>query len=315
MTTLIKPDVIAGIRKGEKGRHDYVIDGPTFALACGTYAVFLLITASYHLLPWFVVCPLTALVIAMHSSVQHEATHGYPTRWVGLNSFIVGWPLWLWLPYLEYRRSHLRHHIDEDLTDPSIDPESNYLTPAQWAALSPLHRLVRQAMRPLLGRMLLGPAYYSVRTLGAFGLALRGGSWSELRPWIWHLAAVALILYWITQICGIPLWLYVFGMAYPGTSLALVRSFAEHRSHPTVAGRTVICQAGRFWSFLFLYNNLHVVHHDEPALAWYKRSERFRLRQDELVARDGSYILPGYGTLFAKYSLRPKEPLLHPTAD
>lgn len=315
METQIKPDVFAGIRKGERGRHDYVIDGPTFALVCGTYAAFFLVTASYHLLPWYLVCPLAALVIAMHGSVQHEATHGYPTRSAALNSFIVGWPLWLWLPYLEYRRSHLRHHIDENLTDPTIDPESNYLTPAQWAALSPLHRLVRQAMRPLLGRMLVGPAYYAVMTLGAFVRALRSGAWNDLRPWAWHLPAAALVLYWVTHICGIPLWLYVFGMAYPGTSLALVRSFAEHRAHSSVAGRTVICEAGPFWSSLFLFNNLHVVHHDEPALAWYKRPARYRLRRDEIAARDGSYILPGYGTLFAKYSVSPKEPLLHPSPE
>ena len=309
---LTGPDAGAGIRKGDWGRHAFVVDAPTFALACGIYAAFLLITASYHLLPWFIACPLTALVIALHGSLQHEATHGYPTRWGGLNSFIVGWPLWLWLPYLEYRKSHLRHHIDENLTDPTIDPESNYLTPEQWAGLSPFHRVVRQAMRPLLGRMLIGPAYYTTMALHGLFLALRGGHWAELKPWAWHLPAVAIILYWVTHVCGIPLWTYVFGMAYPGTSLALVRSFAEHRAHPDVSGRTVICQAGTFWSLLFLFNNLHVVHHDEPGLAWYRRHARYLARRDELVRRDGSYVLPGYGTLFAKYGLSPKEPLFHP---
>ncbi|HWU00883.1 MAG TPA: fatty acid desaturase [Terriglobales bacterium] len=313
MNTLTGPVASAGIRKGDIGRHDYVIDGPTLVLAVGIYASFLLLTASYHLLPWYLACPLTALVIALHGSLQHEATHGYPTRWKGLNSFIVGWPLWLWLPYLEYRKTHLNHHIDENLTDPTIDPESNYLTPAQWEALSPLHRAMRQAMRPLFGRMLVGPAYYTVMTLISLVLTLRAGNWRGLRPWALHLPAVALILYWATHICGIPLWVYVFGMAYPGTSLALVRSFAEHRAHPSVTGRTVICQAGPFWSLLFLFNNLHVIHHDEPGLAWYKRSARYLARRDELTARDGAYVLPGYGKLFAKYGFAAKEPLFHPT--
>lgn len=313
MTTQIGPDALAGIRKGERGRHDYLVDGPTFVLACAIYAAFLLLTGSYQLLPWYIVCPLTAIVIAAHGSLQHEATHGYPTRWNGLNSFIAGWPLWLWLPYLEYRKTHLRHHIDENLTDPTIDPESNYLTQAQWEALSPLHRAARQAMRPLLGRMLIGPAYYTTMALQGFLLALRSGNWQELRPWLWHVPAVAIVLFWATHICGIPFWVYVFGMAYPGTSLALVRSFAEHRAHPTVAGRTVICQAGPFWSLLFLYNNLHVIHHDEPALAWYKRPGRYLARRDELAARDGAYLLTGYASLFAKYGLNPKEPLFHPT--
>jgi fatty acid desaturase len=315
MTMLTGPDAYAGIRKGERGRHDYVIDGPTFALACGTYTAFLLATFGYHVLPWYVACPLTAIIIAFHGSLQHEATHGYPTRWTGLNSFIVGWPLWLWLPYLEYRKMHLRHHIDENLTDPTIDPESNYLTPAQLARLSPLHRLTRQAMRPLLGRMLIGPAYFSLMVLGSLFRALRDGNWQELRRWACHLPAVALILCWASHVCGIPLWVYIFGMAYPGTSLALVRSFAEHRAHPTVAGRTVICEAGPFWGSLFLFNNLHVIHHEEPGLVWYRRHARYLARREELTGRDGSYILPGYGTLFAKYSLSPKEPLLHPIID
>jgi fatty acid desaturase len=300
------------MRKGDLGRHAFVIDLPTLGLIAATYLAFLGITYWYQALPWWVACPATALVISMHGSLQHEATHGYPTKWTGLNSLIVGWPLWLWLPYLEYRRSHLQHHIDENLTDPTIDPESNYLTPAQWASLSPLHRVVRQMMRPLIGRMLIGPGYYSVMTLRTFVLGLRNGTWSELRPWAAHIPAVLLILYWATQICGIPLWVYVFGMAYPGTSLALVRSFAEHRAHQQVAGRTVICEAGRFWGFLFLYNNLHVVHHEEPGLAWYKRPARYLARRDELIRRDGYYSLPGYGPLFARYGLQPKEPLLHP---
>lgn len=313
MNTSTGLDTAAGIRKGDRGRHDFVIDGPTLALAGGIYAAFLLLTASYHLLHWYIVCPLTAIVIALHGSLQHEGTHGYPTRWKGLNSFIVGWPLWLWLPYLEYRKTHLDHHIDENLTDPTIDPESNYLTPAQWEALSPLHRAVRQAMRPLLGRMLIGPGYYTVMTLNGLLLALRRGDWRDLRPWAVHVPAVALILYWATHVCGIPLWIYVFGMAYPGTSLALVRSFAEHRAHPSLTGRTVICQAGPFWSLLFLFNNLHIIHHDEPGLAWYKRPARYLARRDELTIRDGAYIMPGYAKLFARYGFAPKEPLFHPT--
>jgi fatty acid desaturase len=302
-----------GMRKGDLGRHTFLVDGPTLALIAATYTAFLAITYNFHSLPWWIACPLVAIVIAMHGSLQHEGTHGYPTRWAGLNSFILGWPLWLWLPYLEYRKSHLQHHIDENLTDPRIDPESNYLTPAQWSTLSPLHRLARQAMRPLLGRMLIGPGYYAVMAFQTFLLALRSGSWQALRPWVLHLPAMAAILYWLTHVCGIPLWLYVFGMAYPGTSLALVRSFAEHRAHPLLAGRTVICQAGSFWGFLFLYNNLHVIHHDEPGLAWYKRPARYRERRNELAMREGYYSLPGYGALFTKYGLQPKEPLLHPT--
>src|SRR5262249_47273569 len=140
---------------------------------------------------------------------------------------------------------------------------------------------VRQAMRPLFGRMLIGPGYYTVMTFGTLLLTLRNGNWRALRPWALHLPAVGLILYWATHVCGIPLWTSVFGMAYPATSLALLRSFAEHRAHPAVSGCTVICQAGPFWSLLFLCNNLHVIHPDEPGLAWHKRHARYLARRDE----------------------------------
>lgn len=315
METRTSPALAAGQRKGDFGRHAYRIDWPTLTLAYGIYFSFLLITFSYHYLPWWIVCPLGAVIVALHGSLQHEGTHGYPTRWTAVNSFIVGWPLWLWLPYLNYRSAHLQHHIDENLTDPAIDPESNYLTQAQWLAMSPFHRLMRQAMRPLLGRMLFGPVYYAVMGLHDLTNALLRGNLAVLRAWAWHLPAAALILYWVLVVCGMPLWVYVLGFAYPGTALALVRSFAEHRAHASVRGRTVICEAGRFWSWLFLYNNLHVVHHDEPGLAWYNRPARYRLRKPELTAEAEHYVVPGYHRLFGRYSFTAKEPLLHPQSD
>lgn len=315
METRTLPVACAGLRKGDFGRHAYRIDWPTLTLAYGIYFSFLLITFFYHSLPWWIVCPLGAIVVALHGSLQHEGTHGYPTRWPAVNSFIVGWPLWLWLPYLNYRSAHLQHHIDENLTDPSIDPESNYLTQAQWSAMSPLHRLMRQAMRPLLGRMLVGPIYYAVMGLRDLSHAILRGNTAVLRAWAWHLPALALILYWVLVVCGIPLWAYILGFAYPGTALALVRSFAEHRAHASVRGRTVICEAGPFWSWLFLYNNLHVVHHDEPGLAWYKRPARYHARKSELTAEADHYVMPGYRRLFGRYSFTPKEPLLHPQSD
>ncbi len=312
MTTRTSPADHAGIRKGDFGRHNYKIDWPTLILACGIYFSFFIVTLAYRHAPWWIICPAGALVVALHGSLQHEGTHGYPTRWRWLNSTIVGWSLWLWLPYLSYRSAHLQHHIDENLTDPTIDPESNYLTPAQWVAMSPLHRLVRQAMRPLLGRMLIGPVYYAFMGLRELLHAVLRGNVPVLRAWLWHLPAVALVLYWVVVVCNIPLWVYVFGMAYPGTSLALVRSFAEHRAHPSVQGRTIICEAGRFWSLLFLYNNLHVVHHEEPGLAWHKRSARYQERKPEIAARADHYVMPGYRRLFARYAFSAKEPILHP---
>jgi hypothetical protein len=72
----------------------------------------------------------------------------HPTRVRWINTLIGCWPLALWLPFENYRHSHLTHHRDERLTDPLDDPESYYWWREDWAALGPLgRRLVRCSPR------------------------------------------------------------------------------------------------------------------------------------------------------------------------
>ena len=100
-------------------------DVPTLLLAAAIYGVFLALTWFYHELGWWLVLPLGAIVVCLQSSLQHEAMHGYPTRWRWLNYIIAAPTLSLWQPYGVNRDRHLRHHADENLTDPERDPESN----------------------------------------------------------------------------------------------------------------------------------------------------------------------------------------------
>ncbi len=300
------------INKGEIGRHQYVADVPTLLLATGIYAVFLLTTWNYHTLPWWAVLALGATTISLHGSLQHEAVHGYPFQSQLLNRLVTGWSLWLWIPYDTYVRTHTKHHIDQDLTDPFLDPESNYLTEGQWAEMSTPHRLVRQMMRTLAGRMLLGPGYFTLLSLREGLRDLASGEPQRMKPWLWHIFSVAVVLYWVMGVCEIPFWVYVVLFAYPGTSLALVRSYAEHRAVPDEKARSIICEANPFWGFLFLYNNLHALHHAEPALAWYKRPSRYRQLKARLLAENGGYFMPGYGFIARNYLFRPKEPIIHP---
>ncbi len=46
----------------------------------------------------------------------------------------------------------------------------------------------------------------------------------------WHCIQCVPVLIWIIGVCGMPVWVYVACFVYPGMSLAMVRSFAEHRS-------------------------------------------------------------------------------------
>src|SRR6266478_8011484 len=99
---------------------------------------------SYGRWPLAIVAPITAVLITLHSSLQHEIVHGHPTRWSGLNRLLAIVPLSLWMPYERYRRSHRVHHIDQRLTDPLDDPESYYWTPQDWARLKPVTRVLVQ---------------------------------------------------------------------------------------------------------------------------------------------------------------------------
>ena len=77
-----------------------------------------------------------------------------------------------------------------------------------------------------------------------------------------------------------PLWVYLLLFVYPGASLTLLRSYLEHRAHDEVDARTIIVEAGPVMSLLYLNNNLHAAHHDEPGLAWYRAAGRYRQHRD-----------------------------------
>ena len=130
---------------------------PTLVLFVLTYAGWVAITGfAAGLGPWLAV-PLLAVVLAQHSSLQHEVIHGHPTRNQRLNEALVFPALGLLIPYERFRDMHLAHHYDPLLTDPHDDPESNYLDPAVWARLRRPVRALLAVNNTLLGRMLIGP--------------------------------------------------------------------------------------------------------------------------------------------------------------
>ena len=88
--------------------------------------------------------------------MQHEVLHGHPTPWAALNTAIAFPPISLWLPYRVYRDSHLLHH-EVELTAPGVDPESFYVSPAQWEAASSARRLLLRVNRTFVGRLTIGP--------------------------------------------------------------------------------------------------------------------------------------------------------------
>jgi fatty acid desaturase len=291
------------------------VDWPTVWVGAGLYSAFGLLTWFHHALPWWLILPLGGYLVALHGSLQHEAVHGYPYRSRFWNSAFVFPSLWLWLPYLHYRHSHLLHHRNERLTVPNEDPESIYVSADTFAHMHPLHRAYRQAMTSVAGRLLLGPPYFAVRVWREMAKKLIAGDWDYMRQWFIHVPAVTIVLVWVMAICDIPLWQYVLLYAWPGISLTVLRSYLEHQGRAEVGHRTVIIETGPVMSLMYLNNNLHALHHLEPAAPWHQRPRRFRERRNEVFIWNGGYRYRGYGEIVVRHFLHSKEPLVHPLTD
>ena len=291
------------------------IEWPTVALAFVIYGLWFWATLFYRDLPWWSLAAIGAWIIAWQLNLQHETIHGHPTRNRRVNEAIGCWPLSLWLPYSIYRSTHLAHHRDENLTDPFDDPESYYWTETGWRGLGPVWRAIAQAQTTLLGRVVIGPAFL----IGRFVSELARDAWRDKRGarrvLARHLFLCAPVLIWVIGICQMPLWIYVACFVYPGASLAMVRSFAEHRAMPEAERRTAIVENALILGPLFLFNNLHAAHHLRHRLPWYQLPKFYRLNRATLIERNGGLVYHGYFDVARRYLLRPHDSPIHPGWD
>jgi fatty acid desaturase len=288
------------------------VEWPTIALAAFIYAGWGLLTFFHAAIPLWLLIPLGAWFCAWQTSLQHEIIHGHPTRNRALNRLIGCVPLLLWLPYDSYRISHLIHHRDERLTDPLDDPESHYWTPDQWAKLSLAHRLIIRANATFLGRVTIGPAWSIYRFLLLEFSALLAGDRMHRRIWTDHVLHLAVVLVWLVYVCGMNPLFYFAAFAYPATSLMLVRSFAEHRADDEVDERTAIVENTPLMGLLFLYNNLHVVHHEQPMMPWYEIPGWYRANRERLIRENGGLVYSGYFDIARRYLVKAHDTPVHP---
>jgi fatty acid desaturase len=285
---------------------------PTVGLAFVIYGGWAAVTYWHAALPWWVLIPVAAWLIAWQGSLQHETIHGHPTRHRRINAAIGAVPLSLWLPYERYRQTHLTHHNDERLTDPLDDPESRYWTADGWRELGPLGQRLVRFQGTLVGRLLIGPLW----SIGWFwreeAMAVLAGTPGRRALWLRHAAGCSVVLLWLIVICGMPLWLYLTAFVYAGTSLSLLRSFAEHRAATEVARRTAIVENEPVFGLLFLHNNLHVVHHRWPTLPWYQLPRVYRAHRADILATSGGPLYRGYGDVARRFLLNTHDHPLHP---
>ena len=259
--------------------------------------------------PWLAVAVLVPL-LTLQSSLAHEVLHGHPFPNQRLNAALVTLPLGLFVPYARFRDLHLEHHRDADLTDPYDDPESNYLDPVVWLALPGWKRRLYRANNTLLGRMLLGPAIGTLAFLADDLRRIRRGERALAATWGAHLVMCALVL-WAATRGGLGVWTYGLA-AYGAFSVLKIRTFAEHRAHDRVRARTVIVEDRGPLAFLFLNNNLHVVHHMHPRAPWYALPRLYAARADHYRACNDNYVFAGYAQVFRHHFLAAKDPVPHP---
>src|SRR6185312_15414565 len=133
------------------------IEWPTVGLIAVTYGGWA--AAGLFLWPNNPVLALLVLTVtlALQSSLVHEALHGHPTRRAWINELLVGLPIGLVYPYRRYKPLHLRHHADENLTDPFDDPESYYQAVWKHQELPRFIKALLSFNNTMLGRFVLNP--------------------------------------------------------------------------------------------------------------------------------------------------------------
>ena len=287
------------------------VEWRTVAVAVAVHGVWLAALALHGVTPWPVTVLALGFIAAWHGSLQHETIHGHPFRNQRLNTLLASLPMSLHLPYLVYRRYHWDHHDCPELTDPTDDSESFYVNAERWESMSRLGRAFVLAHHTLLGRLVLGPPRYIAGVFVHQAREIRRGDRELARWWSAHVVAAAALLAFVVVVMGVPWWQYLLGATYLGNSLTLMRSYCEHR-WVEGATRSAVVRSGRFFSMLYLYNNLHHVHHADPDVAWYRLSAHADATGGYEEAAAGAGLYRGYFELARRFLLRPFDHPVHP---
>jgi fatty acid desaturase len=288
------------------------VDGPTWIVALVIYAAWGALIWYNAVLPWWILMPVGAYLLAWHFSLQHEAIHSFRGVPAWLRFALVFPPIGLWFPFALYRKSHTTHHRDIHLTAPGLDTESYYVRQADWQRMGSFMRAVLIFNQTLLGRLLIGPALRLWSLSYKETKRVAQGDYSHLPHWAVHVLAVALLFWFISGVCHFPWWQYCLLIAYPGLSLSLLRAFYEHRAAEDSSQRTAAVESNVVFGLLYLYNNLHVVHHLKPTMPWYDIPRYYRENRESLLELNGQYVYRGYAVFVRHFLLTPVFSPAHP---
>ena len=276
----------------------------TLLVVAAVYGLTVLTVVRYEVLtPWLAI-PMLAVLGAWHLSMQHEVLHGHPFKNQFLNDALGGIPVTLWIPYLAFKKDHHEHHLS-DLTNPALDNESYYVSQEQWDNAGPIRRAAWTANRTILFRMFVWTIVSTITyVLSVLKRAVRNEKSDRLAVTL-HIIGVAFVVY-LVSLSSMPLWQFALGTVYGGRILNAIRPFPEHKYQSGVETRTAMIMAGRFMSLLMLNNNLHVAHHEEPGVPWYRYDNLMQRVNAVERARDAGVLYEGgYAEIFRRFSFTP----------
>lgn len=276
----------------------------TLLVVFAVYGLTVLTVVRYEVLtPWLAI-PMLGVLGAWHLSMQHEVLHGHPFKNQGLNDAIGGIPVTLWIPYLAFKKDHHEHHLS-DLTNPALDNESYYVSQEQWDKAGRIRRAAWTANRTILFRMFVWTIVSTITyVLTVLKRAVRGEQGDRLAVML-HVVGVVFVVY-LVSLSSMPLWQFALGTVYGGRILNAIRPFPEHKYQSGVETRTAMIMAGPFMSLLMLNNNLHVAHHEEPGVPWYRYDKLMHRVNAVERARDAGVLYEGgYAEIFRRFSFTP----------
>ena len=309
-------------------RFFFAIEGPTSLVAIALYTSWALLVWFHAHLPWWVLAPVGGYVVAWHFSLQHECIHSLRTAPAWLRWAVAMPPLGLWLPFPLYYHSHRQHHQNTPLTEPGVDTESVYMRNREWADTQRWFKSILRANMTLAGRVTIGPVLRLVRLVQReFGMIVRGDT-AHVKHWLVHALLVSLVLGFVVGIAKMPLWQYLVLFFWPAFMYGWVRPFVENcygppartgrngtdgpLAHARPGERVAVIESNQFWGLLFLYNNIHAVHHLYPRMPWYEIPAFFRANRDRVLGHNGGYYFRGYAVVARRRLFRPVFTPAHP---
>jgi fatty acid desaturase len=132
-----------------------------------------------------------------------------------------------------------------------------------------------------------------------------------LKGWLWHIPALALVVWWMVTYAAMPIWAFALS-TYFSLSILKIRTFLEHRAHEKARGRSVVIEDRGPLALIFLNNNYHSVHHSHPRLAWYRLPALYFGNREKYLSRNDRYSFTSYAEVFRKHFWHAKDPVPHP---